>query len=372
MRELVSETPSMTPPDPDEFELSVFGPGYGECLVIHLGNRRWMVIDSCVRKRTEVSVAVEYLDALDVKIEKSVQAVVATHWHDDHVRGLHTVVRRAENAIFYCSSAFRSNEFLALVDRTPALPSKHSSGTSELRMISREIDARRRSGGRALSPIRSSTRLFMCDDSPVVAVWALSPSDEDIARGVEHIASLIPLGNDPGLHRVPSLHPNDTSIALLIELSDGCGVLLGADLEHFPSDRMRGWHAALDNPGRPNIRSVVFKVPHHGAVSSHCPEVWEHLLEADPLCVLSPFQLGSRNLPTPEDLARLQKLSSLVLISAGNTEIHARRERSVEKKILSSVKSIRSIGQEIGHIQLRRREGKWSARLSREAACFSQ
>ncbi len=328
-----------------------------------------MVVDSCTKsRRSDANAAIDYLDSLGVDIGKSVEIIVATHWHDDHIRGLHSTVERAENSIFFCSSALRSNEFLALVDRNPDPPSRHTSGTSELRKIGMIINRRREVGGRALAQIRSSTRLFFSQDTPVAEIWALSPSDEDVARGIEHIASLLPKEDDPGVSRIPSLEPNDTSVTLLIKLRDGSGILLGADLEHFPSDRRRGWHAVIDNSTRPKTRSYVYKVPHHGAVSSYCPEVWEHLLEEDPLCLLSPFGLGSQEIPTPEDVIRLQKLSSKLLISASGKRKNAWTDRSVEKIIHTTVRSMRPVIREVGHIQLRRDSDGWLIRLSKEAA----
>ncbi|PXF57856.1 MAG: hypothetical protein C4B58_08625 [Deltaproteobacteria bacterium] len=35
-------------PSPDELEISLFGPGRGECVVAHLGNNDWLVVDSCL------------------------------------------------------------------------------------------------------------------------------------------------------------------------------------------------------------------------------------------------------------------------------------------------------------------------------------
>jgi len=37
---------------PDELEVSVFGPGYGESLAIHLGLGSWIIIDSCRHNQT--------------------------------------------------------------------------------------------------------------------------------------------------------------------------------------------------------------------------------------------------------------------------------------------------------------------------------
>ena len=42
-----------TPPASDEVELSLFGPGYGEAIAVHVGDGKWILIDSCKEKGTK-------------------------------------------------------------------------------------------------------------------------------------------------------------------------------------------------------------------------------------------------------------------------------------------------------------------------------
>jgi hypothetical protein len=37
----------MSAPAPEELEVTVFGPGFGESVIVHLGHNRWIVFDSC-------------------------------------------------------------------------------------------------------------------------------------------------------------------------------------------------------------------------------------------------------------------------------------------------------------------------------------
>ena len=37
-------------PSAREIEVSLFGPGYGECVLVHLGEGQWMIVDSCVEQ----------------------------------------------------------------------------------------------------------------------------------------------------------------------------------------------------------------------------------------------------------------------------------------------------------------------------------
>lgn len=90
-------------------ELHVFGPGYGESLLVHLGCGEWMIVDAC-RQRGKPPAALKWLDDLGVDVATAVKLVVATHWHDDHVRGLAETLRACDGASFVCSSVLLSGE----------------------------------------------------------------------------------------------------------------------------------------------------------------------------------------------------------------------------------------------------------------------
>src|SRR5260221_10149936 len=107
--------PQSTPPHQNELEVSLFGPGFGECLVVHLGAGEWMVVDSCPNADKSRSIALDYLGQMGVDVAARVKLVVATHWHDDHIQGLGGVLVDAVSARFACSAALRTEEFFALI-----------------------------------------------------------------------------------------------------------------------------------------------------------------------------------------------------------------------------------------------------------------
>ena len=102
-------------PAVDEFEISIFGPGIGECILMHLGNGEWFVIDSCRLPGSKSSAALEYLDALGIEPASAIKRILAPHWHDDHVKGMSEIVRRCPNALFAMSAALESDQFNQLV-----------------------------------------------------------------------------------------------------------------------------------------------------------------------------------------------------------------------------------------------------------------
>ena len=144
-----------TPPHADEVEVSLFGPGFGECILVHLGSGNWLLVDSCFDQRRRVQPALAYLRRIGHDPASTVRLVVATHWHDDHIRGLTEVVRTCEAADFYCSSALRPTEVLTVIGdsgsiysvvgcpRTPRCPDGLGSTISSFRVAAHPLGRRR-------------------------------------------------------------------------------------------------------------------------------------------------------------------------------------------------------------------------------------
>ena len=357
------ESPSDSPPSPDTIEISVLGPGYGESIVVHLGDGQWLCVDSSQPSGVSQPLALEYLSQLGVVVSTSVVAVVATHWHDDHVKGLARLFDAAASATFYCSQALNSKEFEGLTT-SPYVPSRFSSGVSELQQIAVEVRRRRDGGGPAIEHVGAARRIWYNPAAAVSEIWALSPSSEDIARSLEHLASFLPM---TGARRVPVVSPNDASVVLYLETNAG-GILLGADLEHQPSERGRGWHAVLDHSARPRATSAIYKVAHHGAVSSYCPEIWEHLLAADAVSIVAPFERGSVVLPTTADIDRIRGHTSRAFVTSVARATKPRFERAVERTIAEATREFRPLTLLPGHLQLRFEQGKVVVRGSASAA----
>ena len=102
------------PPGYNEFEISLFGPGYGEAIAIHFGNGQWVLVDSCIDPESGNPANLQYLRDLNFNVVDSVKVVVATHWHDDHIRGISSVFCECHNAKFVISGAFRTDELQQL------------------------------------------------------------------------------------------------------------------------------------------------------------------------------------------------------------------------------------------------------------------
>ena len=332
-----------SPPPDDETEVSLFGPGYGECVLIHLGNQRWVVVDSCLDPDGQPA-ALSYLNQLGLDPAESVCMIVTTHWHDDHIRGMAQVVEVCQGAGFCCANALTRQEFLSAVgalERRPATPA--GSGVRELFNVFGSLNAR------TVTPLYASPnrRIYQRDGC---TIWTLSPSDAVYQTFLRRIHEILPAVNEPK-RRIPSLEPNDVSVVLLIEI-DETAILLGGDLER------QGWLAILDDP-QPHPKASVFKVPHHGSENAHERRVWEEMLERTPVAVLTPWRRGGRSIPTASGTRQILSHTDRAYITASPQSITGgslrRRDRMVQRTIRESGVAIRSITPSTGMVRLRRK-----------------
>lgn len=345
------------PPNPDEFEISVIGPGRGECIVIHLGDNEWCVVDSCIPKGLTTSIAVDYLQGFKNGALDRIKLVVATHWHDDHIRGLASLLQSVPTAEFYCSAALKAGEFATLVGSAAASLSPRS-GVDEFAAILGLISPpgttikiprllaqpKFAMENRLLFDHHSGTRSFP------VKVWALSPSDATLTKAYEEIAESLPkVGQVPG--SVISRSPNHNSVTLWIEAGP-LKALLGADLEHTGS-KAEGWSCILKvhDTFRAGHNATYFKVPHHGSKGADSPEVWERMLSKNPIAVVTPY--SSAGLPREADLKRLQGRTSALYCTARGTGGAMSRDPVVEKMMRRQVVQRRVLEGPAGHIRVR-------------------
>lgn len=337
-----------TPPDRDVFEVTFVGPDYGECIILHTGDGNWVVVDSCLNDRT-TPVALNYLRNLGLNPPDVVRLIVATHWHDDHIKGMGRLVEVCDETQFCCASVHCQRELLETIGALSSRPmSTTGSGLQELyKVMSLLVE-------RNSSPIRAiSNRLIYNLDG--CEIWALSPFDRDFDTFLRELDRLIPKEYETK-RRISTLTPNKVAVVLLVKNNDAA-ILLGSDLDG------RGWWEILENQERPRSKACVFKIPHHGSHNAHEDRVWEEMLDREPIATVTPWRKGGQALPTQRDVRRILSFAKRAYATAATRDLDrkpARRSGMVDKTIRESGIEIRRLDYTNGMVRLRRQIGKQS------------
>jgi len=310
-------------PAEDEIEVTLFGPGIGECVLVHLGRGDWIIVDSCLDENFD-PVALSYLESLEVAPE-SVRTIVATHWHNDHVTGLNSVIDACPNAQVYISSALAAQEFFAFAEDQAKVEISGRSAVHELR----QVVARWEAGTLDVETAGANRRLWQRGEPLEAEIWAVSPSSESHRRMLAAFADAVTSDAEYATSAVNLDEQNEVSVALWISVG-GCRILLGADLEASESRRL-GWSAVVRlDPPPWDAKAEVFKVPHHGSDDADDEQVWGELLTAQPFALVTPFYSGRRFRPDDADRVRLRARTPHAYITAKEPARKRKRGRRRE------------------------------------------
>lgn len=351
-------------PSDSEVEFVVFGPGFGESIALHVGDQHWVVIDSCIDPNADEPAALAYLSSIGVPTDR-VRAIVASHWHDDHVRGIAATARECSNAEFHLSGAFNNKEAMTFLAAFSGIATgRLSRGSSELFSVVDERThiwhAHQRSS--ILEVAVQGRRVRLAAMSPVQAAM-----DQMIANFAQHLPT--PGAGTPIRNAVP-LAPNLEAVAVHVDL-DGEAILLGSDLEEHAS---LGWTAvAADAWCAQRTKASAYKVAHHGSITGDSPAIWTALLRADPHAVATPFNLGRHRLPTEDDRRRINEHTPSAFITSGAGR-KPRMDSSQLKRLADIAKDLRPVNNGFGAVRLRKAfgAGAWNVQCFGDARPLSQ
>ena len=332
-------------PAADEIEVTLFGPGYGEAIAVHLGEGVWILVDSCIDPNSKTSASGAYLDQIGVD-SNQVHAIIASHWHDDHVRGISQLAAKHPNADFVLSTVFNAKEaatFLAAY--SGASSSGLARGSKELFTVVKERVV-------CYPAHHKSIVLQATLNGRSVMVTALSPVPAAYARSLADMAQYLPRKGH-AINHAPELQPNLEAVALHVDLGEDA-LLLGADLEDH--DKL-GWSAVVADPWSSTRRPAsAYKVAHHGSYTGDCPQVWKVLLKSNPVACLTPFSLGRHRLPTEADKERVKGNTPHAYISSGASRRPDMDSRQL-KRLGDICKKLALFNPGFGAVRLRKQLG---------------
>lgn len=346
----------------DEIEVSIFGPGIGESIVIHLGDREWIIIDSC-RDKNKKPIALEYLKSLGVDLSTEVKLVVSSHWHDDHIKGLSEIFNECSSASFSCAVSLLRKEFLTLVKTYGKDPLIKHKGVKEFSNIFSILEKLPDKDPRK-TPIWAieNTTLLTNDKYNLIA---LSPSNAAISQCLKDIAALLP---KPHEAKKDLMMENANLAAVVITVNVGVwNILLASDMQ-INSNPSMGWSAIINSKGRVKSKAQILKIPHHGSGNGDSEELWNQLLEQNPIGIVTPYNRGPLKLPSDSDLKRIgKKCSNLYYTNLPLFSVPKRRAPTVERTINETAVNRRVVKYKMGHVRLRNKindtKGSWGKEL---------
>lgn len=346
-------------PDCSQVEVSLFGPGFGESVVVHLGNGKWVIIDSCMDEVLQKPKPITYLTSLGVDVANDVVLIVATHWHDDHIGGIASILRDCSSAKFSCSMVFAHEKMLTLSELYASGIQKET-GMNELEAVYTILEERK------IAPVKANAGRLLCreivdgDIKYNANLHSLSPSDEAVE---EYVRAVFRKSYDSTdyLLKAQSVAPNHSSV--VIQLVTGTdSVLLGSDMENHGRF---GWTSVLNDSTRPLEQSFAYKVAHHGSISGHNDNVWKEMVSSNATSFLTPFQNGRTRIPTEEDRKRIRELSVESFTTTASPAFRKKKHtynRDVEKTIKEAGINIRQSPVSPGHVRLRYTPGDLGSR----------
>jgi beta-lactamase superfamily II metal-dependent hydrolase len=352
-------------PDSNDLEVSVFGPGFGECIAIHLPGGKWILVDSC-RNSEGQPATLAYLREMGVEAGSDVAMVVASHWHFDHVDGIAELVRECQSAEPVISQALQARELLAFTKASQYLGPTAPRSIEELRRLTDVVDA--------ASPIRYITtaqaRLKLLESrygTLISSVDALSPSPASVSIAMRQLSqSRLEAGREL---EAPRADHNSACVVLRIRSGD-VGILLTSDLE-TRADPARGWLAVVDASGAEAHRSEVIKISHHGSINGDADVIWSHLLAEAPMGIVTHFHNGSVHLPSRGQLEAIAGRCSGLFSTSGPAWTPMALTAEAAAELLAQGGSLSSQPVGLGHVRVRIRpedESEWHLSVCGPAA----
>lgn len=340
----------------NEFAVVVIGgPSKGESVLLHYGDGRWLVVDSCTYKGENLPLA--FLDKVEAD-KNLVEHIICSHWHDDHVMGMSDLLKTCPNSYFR----------VPLVSNAEILPQyfvyKSEKSVKEdekkaWKMFQKCLDVLDEREIGADLELKCQQFVKIGDQivdynthNTRVDIKAFSPSQEMYTR----FGQMLVNGDADNCEFDDSeIDPNMCSITLGIKFgSSNRHLFLGADLkcnrnETAPVNSCRGECAMRHDMGMCNLKGNRFfeklrnisytKLNHHSSQTGYCCEYWDNYVTEDNIGVSTVFTM--KKLPR-KDMARLYlKKSAEYYVTSRRSQKKLKRHQI--KLVLGDNKYINSL-----------------------------
>jgi beta-lactamase superfamily II metal-dependent hydrolase len=292
---------------PDELAVLVFGPGYGELILVRVPPDVWMVVDGCGEGETT------YATAALQHYGGRPRIIALTHPHDDHSRGIDEVINSA-------TPKGRTEQWprigMVLPDGADGRAGDYIAGVTM----------------HAVAAVRDRW------EQHPGCKWEMHAGDiEPLGDASVKVVSPAPAIRTEQLDRWRSgrqINKNVISTALLLTWRDR-RVLLGSDLVEEPKG---GWTASLTLDAGLGDHDLL-KVPHHGSNEALVDGVLRPQTRVpDPLRIVAPFNKRWRlpSFAAGEGVHRINSLGGTTYLT-GLPRRHENQSGRAEQRTLAEL-----------------------------------
>ena len=291
-------------------QIIFFGKGYGESILVNIGNNNYIVVDSFINPETKHPIVLDYLEDIGLNAN-AVMGIVCSHWDNDHIDGVSLLAKAV--IVYHKIEVYvplvpsgRERELMASI-----LAANNNDGLNSTSEYIRLLNLSKESSGLvSIQYAKENTNLFSkalsdCgkDTSSMVS---LAPSDEMIRQFISSL--IIPQTGQP-IKNIEFSNNSVSVILLLRKITDNA--LLGGDLEN----KNKAWDS-ISSKYSFYGKCRVFKIPHHGSPNAFSQSVWDNMMEK-PISIITRF--NPSRLPKDELLSIIKSLSSKVYVIGGKT-----------------------------------------------------
>ncbi len=357
----------------EELKIVTLGRGTGECILVELEKDNWMVIDCFNEPLSGRPAPIVYLESIGLSPKDVIKKVVITHFHTDHVMGMHNLIKEIdENTSIYLSLAMTHDEAKKYYSEINILNNDEKlSGVAEFCKIINYLAE----NDRKVIKVKQDMTIFNGKD---LLVQALSPSEQDTTIAQNSFVALVTSSDlHPEVQHAKRFTPNHFCIALSIRcLKSGRYIVLGSDLE-ITTDDNSGWTAAMSSECAPKDGTIdVMKIAHHGSENGFHLDTWTRLTSQDVIAVLTTFD--RQKLPRGNYID-LYKKHSRVLLSTTKPKSNFKLDDVLSK---SSAKKVNNQGgfsvtvkrtspvKQYGYVETYRLDDKFNYRLKGDAVAL--
>lgn len=389
---------NITQPDVDVAEVTLIGGphGYGESVVIHIGNGEWIIVDSCIDPSTKECLPLSYLQKMGVDIANRLKYVICTHWHKDHIDGISQLLEACGSDTIFALSCAEDRKTLVYEYASNFDYTGRSKILEELtntfRIVSqKQIKVKRVEQDKlifkkgnvqcfALSPSEFEIRQF--ETNIASAMSRFNRVVDEISKMVQEPSQIIEEATDIQHEFFKSIknvldeegaeddivknsvrdlveykdankiEKNNRCVAMLISFGLH-HVVLGADLEVSCIDS--GWHSVIGCECMNGIKANLLKIPHHGSKTGYLKEFMDHCIEPQATAKLSTWITGAKTLPESKILKEYHAhtsnlfITNDLLLKYKNTE----KDKTIRKIMNERTEEIIEILPQLGIIQSR-------------------